>query len=280
MKKDIYIEIVIDLISIILCFFNWKIGLGLFIINSFIFHVLIYGPSYTLKVISGSSIIAAIVYLFFNWKISISLLIISYILNKFRLYGNKINNKYNMENQNSFIKGEWEEFKKNKMSEEKRAPFIKIIDAFMIPDNISVMNFSANYQILNYGSKELYLSSIKLNNDPDFSIYSTSSINYFIAPFKKDKKLSTPLTVGQFINYLLEKGFPNWFIAAYPDVVVWFKGLEEDDQSDLLDFGYKDGDIDIFSSVDKDMKIKDEVLRNIINSFKKEGVIFECLRRS
>jgi uncharacterized membrane protein len=86
-----YLKIISFLIGIIFLFINWKIGIVILSLAYFFFYVFMYGPNYTLSVLSGLSIFSAIVFIFINWKITIILLIVSYILIKFRLHGNKIN---------------------------------------------------------------------------------------------------------------------------------------------------------------------------------------------
>ena len=94
MKKEVAIELLLDLISIGLCFINWRIGLALFLVVGFIFHVAVRGPRYTLNTITGILVIAAIVYLFFNWKISIILAVSSYLVARFNVWATKVNHDY------------------------------------------------------------------------------------------------------------------------------------------------------------------------------------------
>jgi hypothetical protein len=93
MKNLSYLKYILILISLVLIFINWKIGVILFSVTYFFFYVFVYGPNFTLSFLSGLSVVSSVVFIFIDWKITIVLLIISFILIKLKLYGNRINSQ-------------------------------------------------------------------------------------------------------------------------------------------------------------------------------------------
>jgi hypothetical protein len=94
MKSENYIELLLDLVSVILMFFNWKIGISLFALTWFVFHILVHGPNLTLNFLSGASFIAGVIFIFFNWKIAVLFIIGGYLIIKFRGWANRVNYDY------------------------------------------------------------------------------------------------------------------------------------------------------------------------------------------
>lgn len=179
-------------------------------------------------------------------------IIIGFLLTIFRGWVNNKNKIFYSKNINPALKEEWEEFKNQKidiLANEKES-IIEMIDQFMIPDNINVTKFVANYMILKNGSREIYSASSKLNNEPDLSNEGTFSIEFF-------SPIDRPL------------GYPLWFIAGYPDVVKWFSDLEEEKIISIVGNLTQD-------SADEDGHLKLSVLRKMVDAYKLTNEL-ECL---
>jgi len=124
-----------------------------------------------------------------------------------------------------------------------------IVDKFLIPDNISSFSFKGNYEILRHNSRKLYQAHALLVDEPDFSKHGTKSID----------------ELARFGNQPL--GYRDWFIAAYPDVVLWFQDVKDKKAMEIMG---NPSEEDIF---DEEHKIKGEYLRKIVDSYKKK---LEC----
>lgn len=86
-------------------------------------------------------------------------------------------------------------------------------------------------------------------DEPELSIYGTASIDEF----------------AKFGNQPL--GYQNWFIAAYPDVILWFQDIDDKKALYLLGNPIED------AVLDNDRKIKIEYLRKIIDAY---NTTLEC----
>lgn len=237
--------------SIIMIPFNWKISIIIFIITTLL-HALPKGPNFLLSVLSGYLIITGMVFIFINPIMGVIFIIIGFLLTIFRGWVNNKNKIFYSKNINPALKEEWEEFKNQKidiLANEKES-IIEMIDQFMIPDNINVTKFVANYMILKNGSREIYSASSKLNNEPDLSNEGTFSIEFF-------SPIDRPL------------GYPLWFIAGYPDVVKWFSDLEEEKIISIVGNLTQD-------SADEDGHLKLFVLRKMVDAYKLTNEL-ECL---
>jgi len=114
----------------------------------------------------------------------------------------------------------------------------------------------ANLLIMKHGSFEMAKSLFDDENNALLK-FATNSI----------KKLD-------FFNIPL--GFPTLFVATYPDVVLWWQGLSEEDQGDLLDLeGFYEKDVLNFED-----KIKTKYLEVVVNKYRECGVVLECIERS
>lgn len=126
------------------------------------------------------------------------------------------------------------------------------IKDFLLSDNIDGNKFKANFEILKNQSREIYKSSSELLNEPYLGDEGTHSIDK-LAP-----RTNRPL------------GYSDWFIAAYPDVVLWCSNLPDEIFQDIL------GDDSEKEGLDKDQEIKLIYLRRIVNAYKKIGNKLEC----
>lgn len=124
-----------------------------------------------------------------------------------------------------------------------------MVDNFLIPDKINPVSFKANYEILRHNSRELYQSHASLVSEPDFSKDGTKTID----------------ELAKFGNQPL--GYRDWFIAAYPDVIMWFQDVKDDEAMKIMG---NPSEEDVF---DEDHKIKAEYLRKILDSYNKK---LEC----
>lgn len=144
---------------------------------------------------------------------------------------------------------EWQRFIDGALDGRTKQVLTYIVDNFLIPDNISPVPFKANYEILRHNSRELYKSHASLVNEPDFSEHGTKTID----------------ELAKFGNQPL--GYRDWFIAAYPDVIMWFQDVKEDKAMEIMG---NPSEVDVF---DEERKIKGEYLRKIVDSYKKK---LEC----
>jgi hypothetical protein len=86
---------------------------------------------------------------------------------------------------------------------------------FLYPDNIDLRKFAANTKILILKSIKTYQDRVKSTGEIDLSQFITPSIEIVANPIKPG-------------NY------PNWFLIAYPDVVLWFQRLSDKERKDTL----------------------------------------------
>lgn len=129
--------------------------------------------------------------------------------------------------------------------------FAHIVKTFLIPDNINPNNFIDNWIMLTHGGSFGFAYYYKEDIDP------TPSIEKFFSAI-----LDRP------------KGYPDWFLVAYPDVAtwaveIWYEALNRHDDSMILSLFSEN----IFSSiykddlVDRNGRIKHKHLRALINKF-------------
>lgn len=88
------VKYLLAITGIVFLFINWKISIALYILAS-IFHIIPFGPSTLLGVISGYLIIFGLIYIFINLKIGVILIFISLIVMRFRIWADKKVNKFN-----------------------------------------------------------------------------------------------------------------------------------------------------------------------------------------
>lgn len=144
---------------------------------------------------------------------------------------------------------EWQRFIDGAPDGKTKQILTYIVDNFFIPDKINSLSFKANYEILRHNSKELYQSHASLVDEPDFSEHGTKTIDELA------KLGNQPL------------GYRDWFIAAYPDVIMWFQDVKDEEAMEIMG---NPSEEDVF---DEERKIKGEYLRKIVDSYKKK---LEC----
>lgn len=130
-----------------------------------------------------------------------------------------------------------------------------IFEDFLKKDNIDVLKFQANYEILKNESMEIYKATVKLHSQLDISQHATPSIE-ILGPI-----MDRPL------------GYPMWFIAAYPDIVIWFANLDNENMGNI--FGNVLGNEDF----DTNSFLNHSCLRKIINFYTSSGNILECVEK-
>ncbi len=144
---------------------------------------------------------------------------------------------------------EWQRFVEGAPDGRTKQVLTYIVDSFLIPDNINPVSFKANYEILRHNSRKLYQSHASLANEPDFSKQGTQTID----------------ELAKFGNQPL--GYSDWFIAAYPDVIIWFQDVKDEKAMEIM------GNPSEQNIFDEEHKIKGEYLRKIVDSYKKR---LEC----
>lgn len=128
--------------------------------------------------------------------------------------------------------GEWSEFVHS------NDDLKKIALKFFLPDEIRFTNFIGNYTALKNESDEIisYQGNKLIPN-------TTSSIKKLLSP------LDRPI------------GYPQWFVASYPDVVVWIANLSESEQENLL------GNLSE-NDFDHERMIKPNFLRHLVEIYR------------
>lgn len=154
---------------------------------------------------------------------------------------------------NYFNKLQWEQFLADTDETPEKIEASQMVNDFFIPDQINIRKFTANYQIIGHGSRELYKMDAKLFEYPDYSKYGTPSIDIFA--FSIDRPI----------------GYDKWFIAGYPDVVDWFRNMPEEEIPII--FGTSLGE----DCLNGRHKFKFEYLRKMVNAFKNKGNRLECI---
>ncbi len=117
------------------------------------------------------------------------------------------------------------------------------IKNFLEQDNIDMSKFLANFEIMKNETKEIYQATARLHNQNDISDNATETI-YWMANI-----LNQPLD------------YPKWFMTAYPDVVKWFNGLEEEKIISIIGNQTQD-------YMDNHNKFRLPILRNIVDAYK------------
>lgn len=117
------------------------------------------------------------------------------------------------------------------------------IKNFLEQDNIDMSKFLANFEIMKNETKEIYQATARLHNQNNISDNATETI-YWMANI-----LNQPLD------------YPKWFMTAYPDVVKWFNGLEEEKIISIIGNQTQD-------YMDNHNKFRLPILRNIVDAYK------------
>jgi len=142
----------------------------------------------------------------------------------------------------------------------------EIATELLIPDRIDSFAFAHNYAKFLRRGMPSFEEAIFPNEAQE---HSTSSIT----------EASSPL------NYILS--FPDWFIAAYPDVFLWFgatqhkrikgRGDDEDTEDimevlvcDLFGINPEDKELETDDIYDSDRKWLPKWLKNLVSSYKRE----------
>jgi tetratricopeptide (TPR) repeat protein len=123
-----------------------------------------------------------------------------------------------------------------------------IITSFLLPDGINIDVFKANLLFLEIGMLPLYQGEY----EPSESILKYESI------------LIRPV------------GYPEWFIAAYPDTIDWVDEKVTEDKSNLSKITQKDFHFLQNESNFINGKFSFEILRNILDYYKNANMCFEC----
>jgi|SRR3989338_7548917 len=152
---------------------------------------------------------------------------------------------------------DWKSFLE-KADDATKTLFVPIVRNFFIPDRIDLRKFLANYHILLNEGREIWKMRAHLTGDVDYSEHGTKSID----------------VLGLSINRPI--GYEKWFVAAYPDVVLWgVTSLKKDGDNAL---GKILGDVELENLISKEGIVKQEYLRKIVDVFKKTGVDLECVK--
>lgn len=122
---------------------------------------------------------------------------------------------------------------------------------FLEQDNINMSKYSANSEIMENETKEIYQATVKLHKQEDISHNATATIDW----------------VANILNRPL--GLPKWFLTAYPDVIKWFSSLRDEEIISIL------GNLSQ-NDMDENNYFKLEILRKIVDSYKKDNRL-ECI---
>ena len=138
----------------------------------------------------------------------------------------------------------------------------EIVEAFLMPDKINPLSFSDNCEALLRQS----MTSLREIADSEKNPQPTPSVSQFIAVMDR------PV------------GMPLWFIAAYPDVLLWYDNqvgeymkAHRPDRDSLTVFSAKLFGLDptdpnlekkLGDSTDKEGKLLPNILRNLVQSYK------------
>ena len=148
-------------------------------------------------------------------------------------------------------KNEWEKFLRE-LDREGRNIFYVPVSDFFIPDKIDFMKFAANWHAIINDSAEI------------FSLYAQFD--------EMEKELSNKMTKSiQGMDLLggVPLGYPNWFVAAYPDVMKWFTETSEQDILEALGFQSIE-EYEKYDRMDDSRHFKPELLRKFINFYTKK----------
>jgi hypothetical protein len=144
----------------------------------------------------------------------------------------------------------WKQFLEDTEETPEKINVSRMVNDFFIFDRIDIKKFMANWQILKCsGSRELIKSESKLLGNIN---YSTSSIDIFAFPIDR------PIA------------YDNWFIAGYPDVVNWFRDIDEKEVISIMGTSSEEDCFNI------EHRFKFEYLRKIVNAFKNKKNKLEC----
>lgn len=124
------------------------------------------------------------------------------------------------------------------------------ITKFLELDNINTSKFLANSEIIKYETKEIYQATVKLYPQEDLSADVTETIHWIALAYNQ------PL------------GYPQWFMAGYPDVVKWFSDLDEEKIISIV------GDL-TQDDMDGNSHFKLPILRKLVDAYKSNNEL-EC----
>ena len=120
-------------------------------------------------------------------------------------------------------------------------------------DKIDKRKAKANLLVLQHGSYKIAEAFCRFDKEQkELLNFATNSIK------KIDPILGIPL------------GFSYEFVAIYPDVVLWWNNLSDEEQESLLT------DFDKNDLLDKEKKIKQRYLKVLIDAYKSTGKTLEC----
>lgn len=140
------------------------------------------------------------------------------------------------------------------VAEKKVKPMLEeTITMLFMPDNIDPQKFKANHMIATARARSVAESRARLYGEEDLLKYATKSIDKCVGLLDK------PL------------GFPNWFAAAYPDVIEWQKELSDDDLEKMIE-GFDQNDL-----FNEDHQFKTKYLRIFVDSYLKKHKL-ECAK--
>ena len=118
------------------------------------------------------------------------------------------------------------------------------MEKFLEEDNIDFLKLAANLEIIKNGNKEIYRASAKLHGVNDISDSATNTVEW----------------VSDILNQPI--GYPQWFMAAYPDVVKWFaESLGDNEIIDIIGEPSQD-------FFDENNNFNFSILRKMVNAYK------------
>ena len=117
------------------------------------------------------------------------------------------------------------------------------VKKFLEQDNINMSKFLANSEIIKNETKKIYQDTARLHNQIDISDNATETIHWMALIYNQ------PL------------GYSKWFMTAYPDVIKWFSGLEEEKIISII------GNLTSDYMDDHD-KFRLPILRKIVDAYK------------
>jgi len=129
----------------------------------------------------------------------------------------------------------------------------QVVTSFLIPDKISPFKFRANW-----------IALFGLFIDPRRGLLPLSDNDF------------NPTPSLERFSYVVSRppGYPEWFLAAYPDVASWFTDRIDKGESVFHNIF---GNISDNELLDSDRHLKGEYLRALIDNYRKEtGRALEC----
>lgn len=122
-----------------------------------------------------------------------------------------------------------------------------------VKDNLDKRKIMANLLVLGHGSYKVAKSYSRIDEEQKNLLkFATKSIK------KIDPIGGVPL------------GFPTEFVATYPDVVLWWKNLSNEEQGGLMS-GIEESNI-----LDSNRKVKQKYLKILIDTYQNTRATLEC----